>query len=139
MRNSMRLLAMAMALGILATTAAADAPAGKSQPKPSPSPLRCCKSLSIDGEDDLAKLAAANPRHYAILRRIVDASSEICRATAPSAQFLTKFDAQQLACRKALWLTSYPPKRELFVRIEDTVYFVLVVVRDTGGHVQPAG
>ena len=58
-------------------------------------------------------------------------------AGTPSATYLAKFDAQQIACRQALWLTSYPPKRELFFRIEDTVYFARVTVSDAGARLEP--
>ncbi|HEY6455234.1 MAG TPA: hypothetical protein VIY90_08125 [Steroidobacteraceae bacterium] len=85
-------------------------------------------AISLSGDDALARLRVSNPRHYAIAVQILAAADEICDATKAS-PVPAKFDAEDIDCAQGLWLTSYPPRRYLQFRIEDTAYSALVVVR----------
>ncbi|HTB66116.1 MAG TPA: hypothetical protein VK727_07800 [Steroidobacteraceae bacterium] len=116
MRKSTLLLAMAIAVCMLGMTAVlADQPT---------------KSITLFGDDALARLQQSNPRHYAIARRILAAADEIC-AAAKTDLIPVKFDDHEVFCAKGIWLTSNPPKRYLQFQIEDTAYRALVVARST--------
>ena len=66
MRNSTWLVATTLILATLANTLSASTPGAKPAPRPAPSTLRCCRNVRLYGARDFEKLAAANPRHYAI-------------------------------------------------------------------------
>ena len=126
MRKSTLLLAIEVAICTLATTAVlAD-----QNIQPLGTTPQWTKSVSLYGDDALARLKQSNPRHYAIARRILAAADEICEA-AKTDVIPVKFDDQDVFCAKGIWLTSNPPKRYLQFRIEDTAYSALVVGRIT--------
>jgi hypothetical protein len=91
----------------------------------------------LDSQDALDNLRSANPRHYAIARKILAAANEICDAQTGTPMRM-KFDAQDLRCASGFWYTSNPPKRALSFRIDDTVYSALVEVRNLGARLRPA-
>jgi hypothetical protein len=95
------------------------------------------KHKRLDDDEALQRLQSANPRHYAIARRILAAANEICDAQR-GAPLRMKFAADNVSCVSGMWLTSNPPKRELNFWIDDTVYSALVEVRDTGAKLVPA-
>jgi hypothetical protein len=124
MRKSTLRLAMAVAVCTLATGAVlADQNFQLLGPTPT-----WTKSISLNGDDALARLQQSNPRHYAIARRILAAADEICDR-AKTSVIPVKFDDHDVFCAKRMWLTSNPPKRYLQFQIEDTVYSALVVAR----------
>jgi hypothetical protein len=126
MRKSTLLLAMGVAVCTLATsTVLADQNIQLLGATP-----KWTKSVSLYGDDALAKLQQSNPRHYAIARRILAAADEICDA-AKTDVIPVKFEDHDVFCANRLWLTSNPPRRYLQFRIEDTVYSALVVGRIT--------
>ncbi len=136
MRKSTLLLAIGLASYALALSVPAAEPPTfltASGQAPSGEQLRYQR---LDDQQALEDLQQSNPRHYAIARRILAAAKEICDAgkgdTIP-----IKFDAKYVTCEHSLWLTSLPPKRALEFRIDDTVYSVLVIVRDTHTRIEP--
>ncbi len=80
----------------------------------------------LDDAAALENLQHSNPRHYAIARRILAAANDICDAS-KDRLILTKYDAKTISCAQRFWLTSFPAKRALEFRIDDTVYSALVV------------
>jgi hypothetical protein len=136
MRKSTLLLVIGLASYALAMSAAAAEPPtilSASGQAPSGEQLRYKR---LDDQDALENLQHSNPRHYAIARRILAAANEICDAT-KGAPIPTKFDAKYVNCAHSFWLTSNPPKRALQFRIDDTVYSVLVIVRDKHAKLEP--
>jgi hypothetical protein len=87
--------------------------------------------VSLDGPNALEQVQQSNPRHYAIIRRVLADASEICRAREPEV-IAMKFDARDVNCGRDLWLTSNPPKRVLQFRIDNTFYSARVVVNYGG-------
>jgi len=133
MRKSTLLLAMGVAVCTLATTAVlAD-----QNIQLLGAASKWTKSVSLNADDALARLQQSNPRHYAIVRRVLASANEICDA-GKTGVIPAKFDAEDIYCAQSLWLTSNPPKRYLQFRIEDTVYSALVAVRDTRAKLEPA-
>ncbi|HTY92983.1 MAG TPA: hypothetical protein VMC02_03790 [Steroidobacteraceae bacterium] len=128
MRNSALLLALGLAGCALATASTAPVPKAPAQGS-APPPDWPRKSISLNRADALADLQRTNPRHYRIAQQILAAAQEICKAGKP-ALLSMKFEAQDIACVQAFWLTSNPPKHALHFRIDDTTYSALVTVRD---------
>ena len=119
----MRISTVLFAMGIMSCSLAATAVLADQNIQ-----LLAAKSVSLNGDDALARLQQSNPRHYAIARRILAAADEICDA-AKTDVIPVKFDDQDVFCAKEYWLTSNPPKRFLQFQIEDTSYSALVVAR----------
>ncbi len=94
-------------------------------------------TISLNRPDSLDRLRESNPRHYAIVRRILAAANEICDAS-KAGVIATGFDAQNLFCAQGIWLTSNPPKRQLAFRIDDTQYEALVAVPAVLPTLEPA-
>jgi len=132
---------MLFAMGIVSCSLATTAPLADQNVQPRGTPPKWTKSISLYGDDALARLQQSNPRHYAIARQILAAADEICDA-AKTDVIPVKFDAHDVFCAKGIWLTSNPPKRYLQFQIEDTSYTALVVGRITapklaGGPLRP--
>jgi hypothetical protein len=135
MRVSALLVAIGLAAGALAT--AAPPPAAAPPAAPDPVAPKWLKHVRLDTQDDLDRLLSSNPRHYQIARKVLEAANEICDAQ-KAAPMRMKFEAQNIGCMSAFWYTSNPPKRALSFTIDDTVYSVLVEVRDLGTKLMPA-
>jgi hypothetical protein len=135
----MRVSALLVAIGITSCLVATAAPGADPTvvPAPDTSPYKLLKVVRLDSADALDSLRTSNPRHYAIARKILAAANEICDAQ-KVAPMRMKFDAQNIGCLSAFWLTSNPPKRALSFRIDDTLYTALVEVRNLGAKVTPA-
>jgi hypothetical protein len=86
-------------------------------------------AIYLDGPAALARLQAANPRHYARAQQIIAAANELCRPVAGKVQY-ARFDAKDISCARMLLRTSNPPKREISFRLDDTRYIALVAVTD---------
>lgn len=130
----MRKSILLVAVGISACPLAIAAPPGnivESGQMPPTAPLTYRR---LDDADSLENLLHANPRHYAIARRILAAADQICDAH-EAQPMATRFDAKYVTCANSFWLTSNPPKRSLHFRIDDTVYSALVVA--TNLHPRP--
>lgn len=156
----MRISALFLSIGFMVGTAAAVAADTQSRPPPTPAPPVAITTASpgtappinivvgsppistkhhvlLDGDEALAKLQISNPRHYAIARRIFAAATEICNL-GDAEPILTKYGADYIGCARGLWLTSNPPKREIFFHIDDTAYSARVVVKELGTKLVPA-
>ncbi|HTC53216.1 MAG TPA: hypothetical protein VK700_14865 [Steroidobacteraceae bacterium] len=136
----MRILTLVFAIGIATCILAAASAAAEPPtllPGADPGPLKPLKHERLDSQDQLDSLRSANPRHYAIARKILAAANEICDAQ-QGAPMRMKLDAQFVGCTSASWLTSNPPKRALSFQIDDTVYSALVEVRNLGAKITPA-
>jgi hypothetical protein len=137
----MRISTVAFAMGIVSCSLATTAVlADQNSLLLGPAP-KWTKSVSLYGEDALARLQQSNPRHYAIARKILAAADEICDA-AKTDIIPVKFDDHDVFCAKGMWLTSNPPRRYLQFQIDDTVYSALVVAQITapkleGGPLRP--
>jgi hypothetical protein len=107
--------------------------------------------VRLDSADALEKLKTSNPKHYAKAIKIIDAASQVCRIDSPwetipvahglvapaqaqaqaKGQPQGKEQPQQTAsasCTWGMWMTSYPPKRELSFTLDHTMYIALVTV-----------
>ena len=131
MRISALIVALGLGFGAWTTASAADQPPVLLAPdgtvvsgtyKHVPSTVR------LDTLEALNALQRANPRHYAIARKILAAAAEICDADQGKVISM-KFDAQYVGCQSSLWMESNPPKRWLSFVIDDTSYSALVEVQ----------
>ncbi|HEV2702148.1 MAG TPA: hypothetical protein VGV09_10990 [Steroidobacteraceae bacterium] len=127
----MRITSLIFAIGIASCALAMAAPAAE------PPQLKPHKYERLDSQDALDSLKSANPRHYAIARKILADANEICDAQ-KAAPMRMKFEAQDVGCASSFWYTSNPPKRILSFRIDDTVYSALVEMRNLGAKLRPA-
>jgi hypothetical protein len=107
--------------------------------------------VRLDDPDALAQLQISNPRHYAKAIKIIDTASQVCRVDSdfediPVGQGLVAPEQGQAqakgqpqgteqpqkeaspSCTWGLWMTSYPPKRELRFRLDHTIYITVVSV-----------
>ena len=136
----MRITALLVAIGLASRALTTAAPAAEPPtilPGTNPPPLIPLKHERLDTQDALDTLRTANPRHYAIARKILAAANEIWDARQGEPMRM-KFDAQDVGCISSFWLTSNPPKRALSFTIDDTVYSALIEVRDLGARLRPA-
>jgi hypothetical protein len=128
----MRISALVFAIGM---ASCALATAGPPAADPSAvswaaqSPYKQLNVVRLDTKEALDNLRSTNPRHYAIARKILAAANQICDAR-DAAPLRMKFAAQDVGCLSSFWLTSFPPKRSLSFKIDDTIYTALVEVRD---------
>jgi hypothetical protein len=83
----------------------------------------------LDGPASLAQLRAANPIHYQLALKIIDAANELCRPKAGELEY-THIDGRKISCSQMLLRTSNPPKRQLSFRLDDTQYIALVTITD---------
>jgi hypothetical protein len=83
----------------------------------------------LHGVQDMEKLKAANPDHYARAERIIAASDQLCEPGLDEIQF-AKFEAKNISCQGMILRTSNPPKREIGFTLDDTRYVALVTVKD---------
>ncbi len=82
--------------------------------------------VRLDTPDELAKLKAANPAHYARAQRLIAAANVLCpprRARLQGADL----DSRKVACGH-VFLTSNPPKREISFTLDGTRYEALVTI-----------
>jgi hypothetical protein len=116
-----------------------------------PPQVRVDSVVRLDGPDALARLQVSNPRHYAKAIKIIDAATQICRVdnhfedipvghglVAPEqGQAQAKGQPQgteqpqetaSASCVWGLWMTSFPPKRELRFTLDHTIYIAVVSV-----------
>lgn len=80
--------------------------------------------VHLDTPQDLARLAATNPGHYARARRLIASDNTLCRPGRPK---LENTDARGISCTLLL-LTSNPPKRELSFTLDRISYVALVTL-----------
>jgi hypothetical protein len=95
------------------------------------------KIVYLDGPDDLARLRAANPEHYAQAELIMAAANELCRPQ-PGATAFAKSKAKEISCTDMLLRTSNPPKRQIKFTLDDTHYIALVAITDNPPRAVPA-
>ena len=81
-------------------------------------------------EQALAQLQAANPNHYAQVRRILAAANYLCRPRDPDAYLAKKLGAQDPSCTRMTLRTSNPPQWQIGFRLDDTHYAARVVITD---------
>ncbi len=79
-------------------------------------------SVHLDTAEDLARLRAANPNHYARAKRLIAAANTLCQPGKPQLQ---NADGRDISC-ELLLLTSNPPKRLFSFTLDSTRYVALV-------------
>jgi hypothetical protein len=81
----------------------------------------------LDSARALERLAESNPGHY---RRAVEVLRVVSRETCETALKLVPVQAQaaDLRCNPGLLLTSYPAKREVTFRLDDSLYAARVIM-----------
>ena len=79
-------------------------------------------AVRLDTAEDLARLRATNPNHYARAKRLLGAANTLCQPGRPKAQ---NADARDISC-ELLLLTSNPPKRRFSFTLDKTRYDALV-------------
>lgn len=137
MRIAAPLLATGIVLCALATAAPAPDLIAQAQIQTQLGAPWRYQHQSLNGPDALEQLRSSNPRHYRIARRILAAANQLCDAR-KGAALKMKFEANDVVCTLGPWLTSYPAKRALHFRIDDTVYSALIEDRDTRYRLIPA-
>lgn len=121
---------MRTVLWLLLTAAAVPALAADVRPMPR-------ETIYLQGERDLAQLAAANPDHYARAQRVMAAANELCRAKPPQVEFAAS-RARGVSCLPMLLKTSNPPKRQITFTLDTTRYIALVTVTASPPRLSPA-
>jgi len=81
-------------------------------------------AVRLDTAEDLARLRATNPNHYARAKRLLAAANTLCQPGRPKAQ---NADARDISC-ELLLLTSNPPKRRFSFTLDKTRYDALVTM-----------
>lgn len=74
--------------------------------------------------EDLARLRATNPDHYARAARLIAAANRLCQPGKPQLQ---NTDGRDISCGLRL-LTSNPPKRDLSFMLDGTRYLARVTI-----------
>jgi hypothetical protein len=130
MRISSLVVAVGLGLGAMATASAADQPPTLLAPDGTvmSGTYKPFSVVRLDTLEALNRLQSANPRHYAIARKILAAAAEICDGDQAKV-IKMKFDAQHVGCQSSIWMESNPPKRWLSFVIDDTSYSALVEVQ----------
>ncbi len=78
---------------------------------------------------DLDHLRATNFNHYQRAEKIIAAGNKLCRPGAPALQLAARIGASDMSCAANL-LTSYPPKKLLDFRLDNTRYIALITITD---------
>ena len=84
-------------------------------------------AVDIGDSQALDALQVRNPAHYEKVLRILRVAGDVSCETLP--QMLKVYDARNVACSGALVLTSYPAKRHLSFKLDETVYAGNVVLQ----------
>ncbi len=130
MRISVLVVAVGLGFGAVATASAADQPPLLLAPDGTvmSGTYKPHRVVRLDTLQALNDLQSANPRHYAIARKILAAAAEICDGDQGKV-IRMNFDAQHVGCLSSFWMESNPPKRWLSFIIDDTSYSALVEVQ----------
>jgi hypothetical protein len=89
-------------------------------------PAGATRHVDIGDSRALDALQAQNPAHYEKVVRILRVAGDVSCETLP--QMLKVYDARNVTCSGALILTSYPAKRHLSFKLDETVYAGNVVL-----------
>ena len=128
----MRNAYLALSVALLGSHALAAAPSTAAQIRVQPE-----KVVHLDDVGALALLKATNPDHYARVRGIMAAADHLCRPGPPNV-FYARYQARDIACPRFQVLTSFPPKRRLSFKLDDTRYIATIVISDHPGRIEPA-
>jgi len=104
-------------------TVAAEAPAKSDPTIPQtigPATVRLYTSA------DLEHLRETNLYHYLRAEKILAAANEICRPR-PTQTYLARFNDADPRCG-SMWMTSFPPKKQLSFHLDNVYYVALVTV-----------
>lgn len=127
----MRNAYLALSIALLGMQAPAAAPSTAAQ---IPAPPE--KIIHLDEAGALAMLKATNPDHYARVRGIMAAADHLCRPGPPNV-FYARYHARDIACPRFQIFTSFPPKRRLSFKLDDTFYVATIVITDHPGRIEP--
>jgi len=75
---------------------------------------------------DLEHLRETNLYHYLRAEKILAAANEICRPKATQT-YLARFNDADPRCG-SMWMTSFPPKKQLSFHLDNVYYIALVTV-----------
>jgi hypothetical protein len=92
-------------------------------------PASAPRVVYLQGLQDMEKLKAANPDHYARAERIIAASDELCKPGPDQIEYV-QFAAKDISCQGMLLRTSNPPKRQIGFTLDDVRYVALVTLND---------
>ena len=104
---------------------AEDAPAAVKQPA----------TVYLRGDQDLEKLKAANPDHYARAKILMAAADVVCKP-GPLSVVPADAKAEDTSCANMMVLTSYPPKRTIGFTLDDVRYVAYVVLTQSAAEFQ---
>lgn len=76
----------------------------------------------------LEEIKNSNPDRYERIRKVMASAGEMCKPNAARSWELAR--SQPADCSTMVLKTSYPPKRQISISIDDTVYITHVIVRD---------
>ena len=114
------------ALALLATIACTAAHAGP------PGVVRLYQPGTLEA------LARSNPGHFKRVSEILSLASEMpCKSPRFNLEVKVRHDATTKGCGLGL-LTSFPAKRRLEFTLDETRYFAVVTMTDSGGRVMHA-
>ena len=102
---------------------AAEAPAKSDSAMPQ---MVVLPTVHLNGAADLEHLRETNLYHYLRAKKILAAANEICRPRVKQT-YLARFDGADPHCG-SMWMTSFPPKKQLSFHLDSVYYIALVTV-----------
>ena len=93
------------------------------------------RTVHLNGAVDLEHLRETNFYHYLRAKKILAAANEICRPR-PEQIFRARFNDADPQCG-SMWMTSFPPKKQLRFHLDDVYYIALVTVTNVPGKAVP--
>jgi hypothetical protein len=84
------------------------------------------RSVSLQGDDALARLKETNAQDYAIATRIMSAAGEFCSPQAPKPR-IVGLRSEDVVCSATLY-SSNPPKRLVWFKVNHILYSMLVTL-----------
>jgi hypothetical protein len=95
------------------------------------------RTIDLRESGALEALSKDNPEHYRKVLEIIQVAEKVSCESLPQVLH-TKFNVYDATCRPQLLLTSFPPKRRLAFRLDDSWFVVNVTLRDWDGTLDPA-
>jgi hypothetical protein len=95
------------------------------------------RTIDLREAGAMEALAKNNPEHYRKVLEIIHVAEKVSCETLPQVLH-ARFNASDTTCRLYTLLTSFPPKRHLSFRLDDTFFVTNVTLQDAGGQLDPA-
>ncbi len=94
------------------------------------------ETVQLFSQEDLARLRASNPNHFARATQLMEAANRYCSLHPPKVQS-AELRSSELTCGR-IEKTSNPPKREIHFKLDRTRYIALVTMTADPPELVPA-